>query len=310
MGVHRRARRPRRARPALAGGPARPAYLLAALLAAAALAWSGFLLGGGAYHIEEVVFRSGHTRLVGYVVLPRERGPHPGIVFVHGAHCDTRVAALGEAKLLARHGIASLTYDKRGCGESTGSVHVPYATFAADVAAAARALAAHGEIDRRRIGLFGHSEGGWVAPLAARSIQPAFLVLQNATPLSPAEQVICESAERVRRGCFGPAVVAEVVALQRRLLAYLRGGEPGTLAAGLAAASRQPWFEAAELRSVSGRARSTPGGSRSWTSIPSPTCVPSAAPCLHSPAARTTAATRERASPPSRASSARAPARR
>ena len=51
-------------------------------------------------------------------------------------------------------------------------------TLARDAAAAARFLVAQPEIDRARVGLTGHSQAGWIAPLAA-SREPAirFLLL-------------------------------------------------------------------------------------------------------------------------------------
>jgi dienelactone hydrolase len=70
--------------------------------------------------------------------------------------------------VLAGHGFAVLAFDKRGTGASSGSWRdVGLEPLADDVAAAARLLAARVEVDARRIGIVGFSEGGWVAPLAA-----------------------------------------------------------------------------------------------------------------------------------------------
>ena len=73
------------------------------------------------YRKENVVFHNGETKLVGDLLLPAGAGPHPGVVLVHG----TGPVRRGEsyfivADLFARHGFATLVYDKRGIGESGG----------------------------------------------------------------------------------------------------------------------------------------------------------------------------------------------
>jgi pimeloyl-ACP methyl ester carboxylesterase len=80
---------------------------------------------------------------------------------------------------LTRHGIATLRVDDRGVGGSTGNVMTAtIADNAGDALAGVAFLKSQPKIDARRIGLLGHSEGGWVAPLAAtRSADVAFLVL-------------------------------------------------------------------------------------------------------------------------------------
>jgi uncharacterized protein len=76
-------------------------------------------------------------------------------------------------------GYAVFTFDRRGEGASTGEPSAGrFELLAADANAVAGALAAHDDVDARRIGLWGISQGGWVAPLAAvRSGRAAFLVL-------------------------------------------------------------------------------------------------------------------------------------
>ncbi|MEV5704716.1 hypothetical protein [Actinoallomurus sp. NPDC052274] len=89
-----------------------------------------------------------------------------------------------EAEAFARAGIAALIYDKRTVGYS--KVHRDYGLLADDAAAGVAALRAVPGIDPARVGLWGFSEGGWVAPLAAvRSGHVAFLVTLGASGLTP-----------------------------------------------------------------------------------------------------------------------------
>jgi pimeloyl-ACP methyl ester carboxylesterase len=90
------------------------------------------------------------------------------------------------ADALARRGIASVRFDDRGVGTSTGTfADATSDDFASDARAQLDWLAAVPEIDASRIGFLGHSEGGLVGPLAAAAIEradgsgahPAFLVM-------------------------------------------------------------------------------------------------------------------------------------
>ena len=74
------------------------------------------------------------------------------------------------ADALARAGIASLRYDDRECGGSTGVFEdATTADFATDAAAAVRFLRQRGY---RKVGLIGHSEGGTIAFMLAGAETP------------------------------------------------------------------------------------------------------------------------------------------
>ena len=142
----------------------------------------------------EVRFRSGRNMLAGTVTLPPGPGLHPAIVWVHGAGVQTRNYFPDLPALLVGSGFALLTYDKRGVGQSGGTFPGDRAdgraisTLAGDAQAAARFLAAQPGIDRARLGLAGHSQGGWIAPLAATR-EPAvrFVVAFAGSALSQGE---------------------------------------------------------------------------------------------------------------------------
>jgi pimeloyl-ACP methyl ester carboxylesterase len=130
----------------------------------------------------EVRFKSGAVTLAGTLSLPPGAGRHAAVAFVHGSGFTNRAYLPELSALFLRHGVAVLVYDKRGVGQSGGVYpgESPTAgtidTLARDAAAAARFLAAQPEIDRSRVGLTGHSQAGWIAPLAA-SREPAIRFL-------------------------------------------------------------------------------------------------------------------------------------
>jgi uncharacterized protein len=132
----------------------------------------------------EVRFRSGRALLSGTLTLPPGRGRHPAMAFVHGSGETTRAYLPDLQALLVRNGVAVLAYDKRGIGQSGGTYPGESPTsetidvLARDAAAAVRFLAAQPEIDPSHVGLAGHSQAGWILPLAAsRDAGVRFLVI-------------------------------------------------------------------------------------------------------------------------------------
>ncbi len=137
-----------------------------------------------------MTFHNGSVALAGTLVLPRLNHPCPGVVLIHGSGDDTRDDYRIFADYFARQGIASLIYDKRGVGKSRGSWRAgAFAELASDALAGVHLLAQRGEINKDCIGLWGCSEGGWVAPLAAsQSPQVRFVVAISPPGMSPAAQ--------------------------------------------------------------------------------------------------------------------------
>jgi pimeloyl-ACP methyl ester carboxylesterase len=136
-------------------------------------------------------------------------------------------------------GIGVLTFDRRGEGESTGEPSRGLFAVQAD-----DALAFADAVEAERVGLWGISQGGWVAPLAAtRSERVAFLVLLASTGVTPADQMRYAVAEQIRRAGLGDEAAARAVELRARAEAWIRGDEDPTLAADLAAAAGEPWWE-------------------------------------------------------------------
>lgn len=118
---------------------------------------------------EEVEIRHDGLSLRGTLHLPPAAPPGrlPGIVLAPGSEDEgTRHSLDALPYVLAREGFAVLAVDKRGTGASDGSWDVDHDTLAGDLAAWVEWLATRPELDGR-IGVFGFSEGGWIAPLAA-----------------------------------------------------------------------------------------------------------------------------------------------
>lgn len=142
------------------------------------------------YRREAVSFASGTERLAGVLLLPPGKGPHPVLVLVHGSGATDRNNVLPITQFLLGHGMALLGYDKRGVGESTGGdwKTASLDELAQDAATAAAFLKTRREIDPKRIGVLGVSQGGWVAPLAAsRSKDISYVISVSGPAVSPSE---------------------------------------------------------------------------------------------------------------------------
>ena len=140
------------------------------------------------YAEEEVVVenKAADVKLAGTLTLPRTAGPHPAVILITGSGPQDRDEALmGHrpflvlADYLTRQGIAVLRCDDRGIAKSSGDFETATdADFVADTLAQIAWLRTRKEIDPKRIGLVGHSEGGIVAPrVAVKSRDVAFIVL-------------------------------------------------------------------------------------------------------------------------------------
>ena len=146
------------------------------------------------YYSEEVTFenkKEGIT-LAGTLTLPSKEGTFPVVVLISGSGGQNRdEEILGHkpflviSDYLTQNGFAVLRYDDRGIASSKGN----YATattldFSYDTEAAVTYLLSRKEINKKKIGLIGHSEGGVIAPMiASRNKNINFIVLLAGTGL-------------------------------------------------------------------------------------------------------------------------------
>lgn len=133
------------------------------------------------FRVLPLEFESDSVTIAGDLLLPIGNPPFPAVVLIEGSTMSGRASwsyrSLGD--LYAQNGIAAFVYDKRGVGESDGSVTDPtFGELAADAANAVRTLAKRKDIDAGKIGLLGISQGGWLGPLAALQCDSVgFLIL-------------------------------------------------------------------------------------------------------------------------------------
>lgn len=145
--------------------------------------------------------------------------------------------------LLPRRGIATFVYDRRGEGASGGKAGASLTVLADDARAAVGMVSKLHLVDPRRIGLWGLSQGGWIAPMAAADNEEvAFLVAVSASGVSPAEQMTFATANLLREKGFAEEEVERATALRVQFNDVYRAGDSEAMLRLLDEAQREPWF--------------------------------------------------------------------
>ncbi len=185
------------------------------------------------------------TRLAGTLTLPRGTGQFPVVVAVHAASGGTRDVPLHRhlASFLPSLGVAAFIYDRRGEGASDGRPGASLTVLTGDVRAAVSVIARQPEVRASRVGLWGHSQGGWIAPTAAAgNDMVAFLIVVAGSGVTPHEQMIFATANLMREAGYPEEEVAQATHLRNRLRALRRDRGSPDQARLLREAKAQPWY--------------------------------------------------------------------
>lgn len=147
--------------------------------------------------IQDIKFESQGITLAGSVLLPEN--PFAAVVIVHGS--DPVKREMEFAKRLAKAGIAVLTYDKRGVGESDGIYVGPSVgtnnidttnlnLLSHDANSAVNTFRTYLKGKKMHIGLVGFSQAGWIIPIAtSKNPHIAFMVLFSCPTITTLEQL-------------------------------------------------------------------------------------------------------------------------
>lgn len=172
---------------------------------------------------EETVSFSNLTAkidLAGTLTLPNGSGRFPAVILIAGSGPHDRDEELAGhrpfliiADTLTRKGFAVLRYDKRGIGGSTGSVdNSTTLDFATDTQAAIAYLKSRKEIDIKKIGLLGHSEGAMIAPYVANHSRDVAWLVLLAPPATAGEETLINQSSLIGQvgGLTEPQLLASL----------------------------------------------------------------------------------------------------
>ena len=149
------------------------------------------------FTVQDVKFESKGIILAGSILTPKK--PFAAVVIVHGS--DPVKREMEFAKRLAKEGIAVLTYDKRGVGESGGIYVGPSVgtnnidstnlnVLSQDASVAVNTLRTYLKDKKTPIGLAGFSQAGWIIPITANNnTLIEFMVLFSCPTITTLEQL-------------------------------------------------------------------------------------------------------------------------
>jgi uncharacterized protein len=198
-----------------------------------------------AFDVTETRFEGSGATLAGRLTLPPGKGRVPIVVLVHGAEHSSALDGYALQRQFASEGIGVFAYDKRGTGKSGGQYSQDYLVLATDVIAAMHEAKRLAGARAGRIGYQGGSQGGWVAPLAARIEPVDFVIVGFGLAVSPLEEdreAIAYDIERSGYGAIEMAKAMEIAdATAAILLSNFREGY-GQLEALKKKYAGEPWF--------------------------------------------------------------------
>lgn len=226
--------------------------LAVSLFAATAAVGSCQRAGGEAQVSEETVrFRAGDLEFEGTLRVPLSAAPSPLLIVYHAANGGSSDFPFYDhlKKDVPESGVATFIFDRRGSGNAGDFNSASFEDLAKDGLAAIETLASDPRIDHDRIGAYGISQGGWIAPIAAiLSDDIDFVVSVSGPGVTPARQMDYGAEYHLREAGYGDDVVTAALALRAQVNDYYRdGGERERLQGEIDRASDEPWFEFAFL---------------------------------------------------------------
>ena len=161
------------------------------------------------YRAENVTFRNERENfsLAGTLTIPEGEGPFPAVVLVSGSGQQNRDEELMNhrpfwviADYLSRNGVAVLRYDDRGEGQSEGDPKMATTMdLSYDAEAAFDFLLKQKNIDAKKVGILGHSEGGVINCMVASRREDVAFIVSLAGPAVKGMEVIKAQQEAIYR---------------------------------------------------------------------------------------------------------------
>ena len=210
------------------------------------------------YISANVTFHHCDITLAGTFTRPKNDKPNATVILLQGSGPHDRDETIFNHKpflviadYLSRHGIAVLRYDKRGCDQSGGDYRSSTSQdFVSDGMAALRYLQSRSDVDKSKIGLIGHSEGGVLAPAIASQTQDlnqagasnaapvAFIVLLAGSAL-PGDQILISQIKALNKNADSGADAEQALHIARETYKILKEEKDNTEAIKKIKAKRQ-----------------------------------------------------------------------
>lgn len=198
---------------------------------------------------QDLTFTWNGLELAGTLHLPAHEGRHPAVLMMQGSgptdrDSDGYFPPIREAFL--QRGIATFAFDKPGIGQSSGDWRNDmFEGRTSQALTALELLRNHSALDSSRVGIWGHSQGGWLAQiLAARLPDLPFAIANSGPSINVALQNLYGCEHTMRAEGHSEDEIAQALAFLDALhAAAQRGDTYETVEADLLANARdQPWY--------------------------------------------------------------------
>ncbi|MGE5625392.1 MAG: alpha/beta hydrolase family protein [Bacillota bacterium] len=196
--------------------------------------------------VTDVTFQGAGVPLAGRLVMPPGTARVPIVVLIHGSEDFSALDFYSLQRQFPAEGIGVFVYDKRGTGKSGGSYTQNFLLLADDAIAAVEEAKQLAGARAGRIGYQGGSEGGWVAPLAAKMSPVDFVIVGFGLAVSPLDEDREAIEYDMRSEGYGPDVMAKAMQVADAsagiLLSDFRSGYD-KLDALKTQYGKEPWFK-------------------------------------------------------------------
>ncbi|MEM1050531.1 MAG: alpha/beta hydrolase [Pseudomonadota bacterium] len=153
-------------------------------------------------------FTSGEITLAGRLLEPIDADEQtPLLIYAHGSERWGWIGHFRDPYHMVARGISVFVYDKRGTGLSQGRYTQNFPKLADDLVAASREAKRLAEGRFGKFGLGGLSQGGWIAPLAARRAEADFVAIGYGLVVDIREEDASQVQKELRDKGFGEDVL-------------------------------------------------------------------------------------------------------
>lgn len=173
------------------------------------------------FDVAETRFQGAGAELAGRLVMPKGTGKVPIVILVHGTEHDSARDFYALQRQLPSAGIGAFVYDKRGTGASGGGYTQNFLTLADDAIAAMHEAKRLAGKRAGRIGYQAGSEGGWVAPLAAKIEPVDFVIVGFGLAVPPLDEDREAIALNMTNHGYGPDVMPKAMKIADATAAVL-----------------------------------------------------------------------------------------
>src|SRR5450830_290529 len=171
----------------------------------------------------------------------------PLVIYAHGSEESGWIDRARDPYQMVGRGISVFVYDKRGTGLSEGDYTQNLPRLADDLVAASQSAKKLAEGRYGRFGLFGLSQGGWIAPLAATRAGADFLGIGFGLVVDIAEQDAAQVAMQLREQGYGDDIIAHGKTITDITARVVKSGYKDgldELAKVQSQYGKEPWFAA------------------------------------------------------------------